>query len=620
MAEQQTRTKTSGRRRAGAIGVVALAGALTAAGCGSSSSSSAGKSTGTGSAPTSTAKSAPVGSLPKGGTLKIVSQGDLGNLDTSQEYEVVGWTLDRAITRQLTSYAGDAGSLAGAGDTAPVDDLAASHTVSPDGLTYTFTLRPGVHYGGPTMRAIKASDFTYALKRLCDPNGASGAIGYFTGTIKGMSTFCDGFAKVKTGDPAAVKTYIDGNQISGISTPDDTHIAFTLTQKAGDFLNILALPFATPVPEEVLSPYLTDSADMRQHFVSSGPYYIASYVPGKSFDLKRTPSYDATSDPLRSSYVDEITVDETVGSDESEFQQIQAGTADYSLDVTSPPQAVVQMLKSTGSPTLHVSPEGAVNYVVMNTKTGATADPSPCGQALQKRPVRQAINYAVNKVNIAQTLGGTIIAKPTDQILSSTITGYEKIDPYATPGSAGDPAKAKAMLAAAGYPNGITCTFLYRPKSKGQDIFTTLEQDLAKAGITLKPNQVPNADFYPKHLSSPTTNDWDLAVPNWSPDWQGNGARSFFLPLLSSQASPCEQGTTNYGCFNSGPFDAQINTALQSETPGPLWAAVDKAVMAEAPWAPLVERNAVTIVSSRVKGFSWFNFADNGDVTKMSVG
>jgi len=135
MAEQQTRTKTSGRRRGGAVGVVALAGALTVAGCGSSSSSSSGKSTGTGtgSAPTSTAKSAPVGSLPKGGTLKIVSQGDLGNLDTSQEYEVVGWTLDRAITRQLTSYAGDPGSLAGAGDTAPVDDLAASHTVAPTG-------------------------------------------------------------------------------------------------------------------------------------------------------------------------------------------------------------------------------------------------------------------------------------------------------------------------------------------------------------------------------------------------------------------------------------------------------------------------------------------------------
>ena len=135
MAEQQTRTKTSGRRRGGAVSVVALAGALTVARCGSSSSSSSGKSTGTGtgSAPTSTAKSAPVGSLPKGGTLKIVSQGDPGNLDTSQEYEVVGWTLDRAITRQLTSYAGDPGSLAGAGDTAPVDDLAASHTVAPTG-------------------------------------------------------------------------------------------------------------------------------------------------------------------------------------------------------------------------------------------------------------------------------------------------------------------------------------------------------------------------------------------------------------------------------------------------------------------------------------------------------
>ena len=595
------------------LGVVALSAGLLTAACGSSS-----KSSGTGKPGGTTSSPASQTGLKTGGTLKLLIQGDLSNLDTSQEYETAGWTVYRAITRQLTSYAGDATGLAGPGNVNPVDDLAASHTISPDGLTYTFTLRPDIHFAGPTSRAIKAADFTYALKRLCDPNGQAGGLTYYTGTIKGMQGFCDGFAKVKTGDPAAVKTYIDGNQISGISTPDDTHITFTLSQKAGDFLNILALPFATPVPEEILSPYLTDSAQMKQHFVSSGPYYLKTYVPAKNMDIERTPGYDAASDPLRKSYVDSINVDETVGSDESEIQQIQAGTADYSLDITLPPAATVSTLRSENSPTLHTSPSGTTNYIVFNTKTGKFAPTSTCGQAFQKVAVRQAFNYAVNKQDIVQVFGGPVIASATNQILTSTITGYQKIDPYPTPNNAGDPAKAKAMLAAAGYPNGLTCRFLYRDKNKGPATFTTLQQDMAKAGITLRGEEVPNADYYGKHLSSPATNDWDLAAPKWSPDWQGNGARSFFLPLLSD-TTPCAQGTTNYGCFDSAPFDAQITAALGSQSPGPLWAAVDKAVSAQAPWAPMAETNAVVIESPRVKGFKWFNFADNGDIANLSV-
>src|ERR1700712_4031177 len=150
-------------------GITLAVGALvsTAAACGGSSNSSGGSSAN--NPGTQVQKQ---GNLPRGGTLKIVAQADLTNLDTSQEYEVVGQMMYRAMTRQLVSTAGDPAALPN--DKTPVDDLAQSHTVSPDGKTYTFTLRDGVHYSGPTTRAIKASDFTYATKRLCDPNGTSG--------------------------------------------------------------------------------------------------------------------------------------------------------------------------------------------------------------------------------------------------------------------------------------------------------------------------------------------------------------------------------------------------------------------------------------------------------------
>jgi peptide/nickel transport system substrate-binding protein len=599
-------------------GTVLAAGALlsTAAACGGGGS---GNNSGNNSANPGT-QVQKQGNLPRGGTLKIVAQGDLTNLDTSQEYEAVGFTLFRDITRQLVATAGDPAALPN--DKQPVDDLAASHTVSPDGLTYTFTLRDGVHYTGPTTRAIKASDFTYAIKRLCDPNGSSGAIGYYTATINGLDTFCDGFAKVKTGDPKAVQSYIDGNQVPGIQTPDDKTITFKLKQPAGDFLNILAMPFATPVPEEVLSPYLTDSPEMRQHFVSSGPYTLTSYVPDKSYTFKRVPDYNAANDPLRNAYVDEVDVDLTVGSDDAEFQQIQAGTADISLDVTAPPLPVVRQLSQTKDPTLRVSDEGRLDYLIFNLKTGANAANTPCSTALQKPQVRQAFAYAANKAHLAQVLGGTVLSRPTGQIMTTSITGYQPFDPYSTPGNTGDPNKAKQLLAQAGYPNGLTCNYIYRNGnvSKSQDVGVAVQQDLGRAGINVKLSGVPSKDYYGKHLQLPNVNDWDIAVPAWAPDWQGNAGRTFFVPLVDGQLSPCAPGTTNYGCYNNPQVNQQVDAALKASDPGPLYAQVDKTATTDLPFVPLLQRNSVTISSKRIQGWRWNGYASNPDIANLSVG
>jgi len=592
-------------RRGRSIGALAVAaGLLATAACGNG-----GGKAGTSGAGTDTRAAG------KGGTLKIVASSDLTNLDTSQEYEVVGQYLFRAITRQLTAYPGDAAQLKD--DVEAKDDLAASHTVSPDGLTYTFPLRDGITFSGPSTRAIVSTDFEYALKRLCDPNGPSGAIGYYTATIKGMKGFCDGFAKVKTGDVAAVKTYIDGHKVAGIDATDPKKVVFTLTQKAGDFLNIVALSFATPLPEEVVSKYLTDSPEFKQNFVSSGPYYIANYTPDKSYDFKRSPNYNAASDPLRKSFVDEITVDLAVGSDESQFQQINADQADLSLDITTPPAPVTRAAQQANDGRLHISPEGRVDYLVFNSRPQNAT--SPCGKAVQDPKVRQAFNYAIDKTAIVQIRGGAVQSVPTGQILTSTITGYKKNDPYATPDSKGDPAKAKAMLAAAGFPKGLTCRLIHRTKNKNADIATELQQNLAAAGITVQLNKVPDKDYYSKHLQKPTVNDWDISVPGWSPDWQGKSARSFFLPLLSKKFSPCQDGTTNYGCYGNDEVDAQVDAALAADDPATLWAGVDARVMQDAPWAPLVEQNAVVITSKRLKGFHWYNLSDGADITNVGV-
>ncbi len=72
---------------------------------------------------------------------------------------------------------------------------------------------------------------------------------------------------------------------------DDHTIVFHLLHAASDFLNLLALPFASPVPSEYLD-YLPDSAAFRQHTLSVGPYRIARYVAEPRAAARAQPCLD----------------------------------------------------------------------------------------------------------------------------------------------------------------------------------------------------------------------------------------------------------------------------------------------------------------------------------------
>ena len=84
---------------------------------------------------------------------------------------------------------------------------------------------------------------------------------------------------------------------------------FKLLSPAPDFLNILAMGFCSARPVEYMK-YVPDSAPMRQHMLSDGPYAITKYVPSKSMTLERNPAWKQSSDPLRHAYVDTITITE----------------------------------------------------------------------------------------------------------------------------------------------------------------------------------------------------------------------------------------------------------------------------------------------------------------------
>lgn len=99
-----------------------------------------------------------------GGALSVAFLGDPGPLDPSQGYDQTSWMLERLLWDTLVTY--DEG-------TTIVPALAAElPTISDDGLTYTFDLRPDANFvqGGEVLRPVTADDVVFSLNRLLRPD------------------------------------------------------------------------------------------------------------------------------------------------------------------------------------------------------------------------------------------------------------------------------------------------------------------------------------------------------------------------------------------------------------------------------------------------------------------
>ncbi len=556
------------------------------------------------------------GSPVTGGTLKIVGNADVDHLDTAAGYYTTTYTLERAFTRQLFANPAStdpAKAISVVPDVATELPTTANGGLSADGKTYTIHLRPDVMWNTSPARPVTAQDFVLGFKRLCNPTQNSvGAPGYYEGVIVGMTEYCDAFAKVKP-DVADFKTFMTTHDISGIKAVDNSTIQFTLVNPASDFPNILTLPFGSAAPVEYLN-YLPDSAEFRQHTISDGPYYIASYTAGQSYTLKPNPAWKQSSDPIRHQYLSEIDV--TLGPDEAAVQQqIAAGTADMEWDTTVP-TADVPQLKATKDPRMGIYANYDTNpFEIFNLQSPNN------GGALGKVAVRQALEYAVDKTAIGKIYGGPNLNTPLNQVIPPGNVGYKEFNLYQTPNDAGDPAKCKSLLAAAGYPNGLTLKDPYRTSGKHPDVYQSIQADFAKCGVKVEGFPVKASDFYGKYLSDPKAakqGTWDIAEPGWVPDWYGNNARSVMEPLFDGRHYG--PGSTDWGDYNNDTVNKDIDTALTSTDPAEVDKAMHEAdmqVMKDAAFIPFQTQSTPLFHSSRVHNAIELPSSINYDITNV---
>lgn len=548
-----------------------------------------------------------------GGTLKVASVGDVDALDPLIAYSAESWQVIRATTRQLVTYAGNKESIGA--DTEVVPDLAESWDISPDRKTYTFHLRDDINFSGASTRPITAQDFVYAVKRFPDPNAQVSAITYYNALFDGFTEYSEEFAKVPTGDLAAVKNFIDTHEISGLKALDDKTLQLTLTQPASDILDILTLNFVTPLPEEVVSKYYADSLEFRKNYVSSGPYFIESYDPGKQLTLSKVPGYNAEGDP-RKAYADKIVFDTTVASPDAASQQLQTGTADIGLYVRAYPANVIAQYKQTDPDHLHKSASGSAIFVSWNNP----AEPkTPAQEAFKDLKVRQAFNYALNRADVVRGLGGPDSAIPSNEILTSTIVGYNDENPYPTPEDKGDPEKAKALLAEAGKPN-LTVNVAYRTTPEFEKIATSVQAAAKRAGIDVKLTPIPGDGWgaFSSFLADKSKLDqWDLAITNWTPDWQGNSARMTLGGWLDSEFAP--GGTWNGVTYDNPELNAAVTRAFAAEDPKADWQQANRIATEDLAWFPLIERVKSVPTSDRVVNWTWQSLGNSGDITNIAV-
>jgi len=273
--------------------------------------------------------------------------------------------------------------------------LATGYTVSADGLTYTFNLRDGVkfHNGRP----FTAADVVFSYERI---------------------------VAVETGSPQASRFV----QVASVEAADDLTVVFTLQQAYAPFL--ANLPNLTIVAKEVVEEH----GNLQQVMVGTGPFMLSEIVPDTYTLLTANPDYYRAGEPgvaaLRYNVVPEAS---------TRAAGLRTGAYHLIPDVDP---ATAQTLGNVAGITMLSVQELSYTLLGVNTTRPPFDDPR----------VRRALNLALDRDELVEAVyfGSAAPGGPLSPGLADWALPVSEYSCYAT-----DPLAAKALLAEAGYPNGV---------------------------------------------------------------------------------------------------------------------------------------------------------------------
>lgn len=162
-------------------------------------------------------------------------------------------------------------------------------TVSEDGLTYTFSIRPGIFFQddpcfpGGKGRELTAGDFAYSIKRVADLKTASSGYWAFNGRITGLDEF-------RASTEGTAPTDYD-TEVEGLRALDEHTLQIKLTGPYPQLLWVLAMHYSFAVPREAVEFY---GDDFVNHPVGTGPYRLHKWKRNYRIEFVRNPKWTET--------------------------------------------------------------------------------------------------------------------------------------------------------------------------------------------------------------------------------------------------------------------------------------------------------------------------------------
>ncbi|MEY4385847.1 MAG: hypothetical protein RLY20_1130 [Verrucomicrobiota bacterium] len=481
----------------------------------------------------------------RGGRLQLAYSTDIRSLDPAISYDGSSLPLCKMLFRGLLDF--DEGVNL-------VTDQASDWNISPDGLTYTFHLRPGVRFANG--RAVVASDYLYSFERIINPKVASPGQTFFMG-IKGAAEFAAGKAA----------------HVSGLTAPDAQTFVVQLSEPQFTFRYVLAMGFASVVPREIVERY---GSDFQSHLIGSGPYVLAEWKRGVRWRFERNPHYSGTD-----GYVDGVDI--VIGPDEATLaMMMDRGETDCLI--AGPVDTVRYKRDAKLAAMLHPVETANVSYIYMNTEMKPFDDIR----------VRQAVNHAINKERLVRLCGsfGRVAEGIAPSSLGWTNSTFKRYD-Y-------DPAKARALLREAGFPDGFkTELWFMLDLPVCAKLAQGAQQDLRDVGIIVELKPANGSTYM---IKAGTRRQIPFGAWSWVADYPDP---SNFLDVLFNGDRITETDCNNVAFYNNPEVNRLLNDASRNmdfaQRTVQLQSA-ERLIMADAPWVPVVNERIAVVVNPRIHG------------------
>ncbi|MEV0849401.1 ABC transporter substrate-binding protein [Streptomyces sp. NPDC049954] len=538
-------------------------------------------------------KAAASGAPHKGGTLSVLNAEAQEDFDPARLYTSGGGNVPSLVFRTLTTRA----RKSGAAGSKVVPDLATdTGTPSKNATVWTYHLKKGLTYEDGT--PITSADIKYGVERS------------FAGELSGGAPYLRDWLIGGADYQGPYKDKGKGG-LDSIETPDESTIVFHLNKPEGEFPFLATQTQFAPVPKAK-----DTGTKYENHPVSSGPYKVVKNEnDGERLLLERNPHWSAKTDDQRKAYPDRIDVRSGLDSAVINQRLSASAGADAAAVTTDTNLGPSELAKVTGDKKLAARVGtghfGYTNYLAFNPKVKPFDNPK----------VREAIAYAVDRSSVINAAGGSSLAEPATTFLPDQKSfGSTGADPFPA-GESGDPAKAKKLLAEAGYKNGLTITLTHNNAKNfatSPEIATALQDALKKAGITVKLKGVDQSSYSDTVYSVKTQPGAFLA--GWGADWPSGGP--FIGPVFDGRQIVEDGYNFNSGRLNDPAVNKEIDAINKVTDLGEAarrWGALDAKIGEKALVVPLFHPVYKRLAGTAVKNVVISDWTGVLDISQTAV-